>query len=190
MSLFTLRPWRRRGELDGRVRAREEGSRAPVQGVRGTGPGEQPQQKPVDDSGLSRMKILRICPLTNGRTMMKRRSVEDYRDLGALLKVADEALVVASVLADSMYPKKSGDMRRIVEIQDVLRRYRFELDGRWRQELTEPLPEGDADPYSSFVFPLTSGAKDRPAYHKASQAINELRGGRDERRRAATRGAA
>ena len=77
---------------------------------------------------------------------MKRRTQGDYMALGALLFIADKALLRALVLIGNMYPLKSEEYRRIDRLSWELRDLRYDLDCRWQRDATEPVSR-EAEPF-------------------------------------------
>jgi len=59
--------------------------------------------------------------------------------LGALLFIADKALLKALVLTGNMYPMKSEEKRRVEKLSWEIRDLRFDLDCRWKRDATEPV---------------------------------------------------
>lgn len=104
---------------------------------------------------------------------MKRRTQGDYMALGALLFIADKALLKALVLIGHMYPMKSEEFRRVDRLSWELRDLRFELDNRWKRVATEPVSRG-AEP---FYFGTDTGFD---PLDRALEAIEDLRRLREE----------
>ncbi len=88
----------------------------------------------------------------------KRRDEEDFRELGAYLQLAHEALKAASMKASNMYPKKgNARIRRIDAAIGDVERLRYELDTHWTQEVTESMTAETAGP-----GPIFGGWSDGP----------------------------
>ncbi len=63
--------------------------------------------------------------------MAKYRDEEDFRELGAYLEAAREALIKAEVKALNMYPPRKGPGKRIERQYRWLDELRFDLDNTW-----------------------------------------------------------
>jgi len=70
----------------------------------------------------------------------KRRDTEDWRELGAYLLVAREALLKARTKAKNMYPQRTGPGKRIEKMLKEVDELRSELGSTWPGDETEHIP--------------------------------------------------
>jgi hypothetical protein len=77
---------------------------------------------------------------------MKRRDEEDFRELGAYLQVARDALLSAEVKALNMYPQRQGPGRRIEEQRHLVDDLRRELDSTWIHDVNAKAHVPGPDP--------------------------------------------
>lgn len=76
----------------------------------------------------------------------KRRDEEDFRELGAYLLVAREALVRAHTKALNMYPQDGAEPKRLSELLDAVDSYRAHVDDTWIHDLTGRRAPGHPEP--------------------------------------------
>lgn len=94
----------------------------------------------------------------------KRRDAEDFRELGAYLLVAREALLRAHTEALNMYRQDAPEPRRIFELLDAVDSHRAHVDNTWIRDLTKVSVPG-AEPiygtqhYESLVLVRADLAK-------------------------------
>jgi hypothetical protein len=72
----------------------------------------------------------------------KRRDEEDFREMGALLRIARDALIDAEVKAGGMYPRGQGPADRINELRKALDGLSSELASTWMRDKNGPLVPG------------------------------------------------
>jgi hypothetical protein len=77
-----------------------------------------------------------VCPTTQNKNMVntkkaKKRTYEDWVELGRLLTVAREAIVSAVVKSSKMFPLIDGETKKILSIEKKLSHIKSILDDRY-----------------------------------------------------------
>jgi hypothetical protein len=68
----------------------------------------------------------------------KRRDEEDFRELGAYLSVAADALLRADIKARKMYRQDAVQVKTLRRLEDALSDFRMKMDSTWLRDVNSP----------------------------------------------------